>query len=120
MMPVLPVELGDLLRDSARVDRRPDRCDEAKLFPRRVRRMVLLAALLQIAREPAVRLHVKGTRDILPDDHQGGQITGGAEIKSCINAGPNGDIGLTTASAPCGLIYELGFGGYRLPITVLG
>ena len=28
-----------------------DRCDEAKLFPRRVRRMVLFTALLQIAGE---------------------------------------------------------------------
>ena len=53
--------------------------------PRRVRRLVL-AALLQIAREPAVSF--TGTRDILPDDHQGGQITGGAEIKACIKRGP--------------------------------
>ena len=62
--------------------------------------MVLLAALLPVTSCQTIT--------------RGGQIRGGAEIKACINAGPNGDIRLTTASAPCGLIYEAGFVGYAL------
>ena len=78
---------------------------------RTVGRAILLATPLQIAREPAARLHVKGT---LLDDHRGGEITGGAEIKAGIDADADGNIWLIRASASCGLIYEVGFGGYRL------
>ena len=77
---------------------------------RTVGRAILLATPLQIAREPAARLHVKGTLV----DHRGGEITGGAEIKAGIDADADGNIWLIRASASCGLIYEVGFGGYRL------
>jgi hypothetical protein len=51
---------------------------------------------------------------VLPDDHRGGEITGGAEINAGIDADADGNIWLIRASASCGLIYEVGFGGYRL------
>jgi hypothetical protein len=57
---------------------------------------------------------VKGTSAVLPDDHQGGQIAGGTEIKSGIDARSYRDLRLTSAGAPCGLIHEPGLRSYAL------
>jgi hypothetical protein len=43
---VLPVQLGNLLRDGARVGRRPNRRNAAELPPRAVGGMILLATFL--------------------------------------------------------------------------
>jgi hypothetical protein len=66
---------------------------------RTVGRAILLATPLQIAREPAARLHVERYPGVLPDDHRGGEITGGAEIKAGIDADADGNIWLIRASA---------------------
>src|SRR4029434_404330 len=79
-----------------------------------VRGVILLAALLQVTRNPAVGFHMKGTSAVPPDDHQGGEIASGSEIKTSKDAGASGDIWLTRASAPCGLIHEPGLRGDTL------
>jgi hypothetical protein len=51
---------------------------------------------------------------VFPYDHERRQITGGAEIKTCIDACTDRDIRLTRAAAPCALIHEPGLGGNAL------
>src|SRR6516164_11681384 len=111
---VLPVQLGDLVRDDTRISGRPDRRNETELRPRAVGGMVLLATLLQIARKPAVEFRVKNAGSVLVDDRQGAQITGSAEIKSSIDANADGNIGLATASAPGGRVDEPRLGSNAL------
>ena len=85
---VLPVELGDLVRDCLRIGRRSDRRNATEFGPGVVGSVILLAALLQVTRKPTVRFHMEHAIAILPDDHQGGEITSGAEVKPGIDAGP--------------------------------
>src|SRR5262249_40048637 len=66
---VLPIELGDLVRDRLRIGRRSDRCNQAEFLPCTVGGVVLFAAFLQIARKPTIRLYMKHAGAILPDDH---------------------------------------------------
>src|SRR5262249_34890124 len=103
---VLPIELGDLPRDGARVCGRSNRHDETELRPRGVGRTILLATFLQIARKPTVRLHMKHTRTVLIDDYQSTQIASGAEIQSSVDASAGGNVGLSGAGTPCGSINE--------------
>jgi len=69
--------------------------------------VVLLATFLQIARKPTVRLHMKHTGTVLVDNRQGAEITGGAEIKSSINASTDGNVGLAGAAAIAGAMFEM-------------
>src|SRR5215469_66276 len=111
---VLPVQLGDLVRDDTRISGRPDRRNESELRPRSIGCVVLLATFLQIARKPAVEFRVKNAGSVLVDDRQGAQITGGAEIESSKDAGADRNVGLAGAGTPRGGINEPRFCGDAL------
>ena len=51
---ILPVELGDLVRDGLRIGRRSDRRNAAKLGPGVVGSVILLTAPLQVTRKPTI------------------------------------------------------------------
>src|SRR5262245_51811762 len=88
------VDLGDLARDCLRVGRRSDRRNATELGPGVIGGVILLAALLQVTGKPTIRFHMERAIAILPDDHQGGEITSGAKVKPGIDAGPYRNLGI--------------------------